>query len=186
MDESMPTMPEDRPTRQSERVDELCDRYEAAWRAGTAPRVEDFLAEVEAADRAALVRELLALEQELRGKRRERAAVQDYLERLPEHADVIRAVFGVAPTAGAEPAARPQGDTGRDLLFGILALQNNFIGRDDLVAAFAVWVAEKARLWPNSWRTAERSTRPAERCWRPWSPSTSGSMAATRRPASRR
>src|SRR6516164_7753820 len=35
--------------------------------------------------------------------------------------------------------------TGRNLLFGILALQNNFIGRDDLLAAFAAWVADKAR-----------------------------------------
>jgi serine/threonine-protein kinase len=43
------------------------------------------------------------------------------------------------------PAARPRGDTGRNLLFGILALQNNFISRNDLLAAFAAWVADKAR-----------------------------------------
>ena len=35
--------------------------------------------------------------------------------------------------------------TGRNLLFGILALQNNFIGRDDLLAAFNSWVADKSR-----------------------------------------
>src|SRR5262249_19655205 len=35
--------------------------------------------------------------------------------------------------------------TGRNLLFGILALQNNFIGRDDLLAAFNSWVADRSR-----------------------------------------
>src|SRR5262249_13821356 len=34
---------------------------------------------------------------------------------------------------------------GLNLLFGVLALQNNFITRDDLLAAFAAWVADKAR-----------------------------------------
>jgi tetratricopeptide (TPR) repeat protein len=141
----MPTMPEHRPTRPSERVDELCDRFETAWRAGAARRIEDVLAEVEAADRPALLSELLALERELRRKRGERPAAHDYLYRFPEHAEVVRAVFGVAPSAGAGPAARAHGDTGRNLLFGVLALQNNFISRDDLVTAFAVWVADKAR-----------------------------------------
>lgn len=33
----------------------------------------------------------------------------------------------------------------RELLFGILALQNNFITRDALVSAFSIWVADKKR-----------------------------------------
>jgi hypothetical protein len=33
----------------------------------------------------------------------------------------------------------------RNLLFGLLALQNNFISRDQLVSAFGVWVADKSR-----------------------------------------
>ena len=32
-----------------------------------------------------------------------------------------------------------------NLLFGALALQNNFIGRDDFVAAFAAWTGDKSR-----------------------------------------
>ncbi len=48
------------------RVDAACDRFEAAWRAGLEPRIEDFLAVAEAADRPAMLRELLALETELR------------------------------------------------------------------------------------------------------------------------
>ena len=51
-----------------------------------------------------------------------------------------------APRAGVGVAARDrESDTGRNLLFGILALQNNFITRDDLLAAFAAWVPDKAR-----------------------------------------
>jgi serine/threonine-protein kinase len=51
----------------------------------------------------------------------------------------------ISPMPGGTPTARVRGDTGRNLLFGILALQNNFIGRNDLLAAFAAWVADKAR-----------------------------------------
>jgi hypothetical protein len=34
----------------------------------------------------------------------------------------------------------------RNLLFGILALQMDFIGRDDLVAAMNAWVLDKANV----------------------------------------
>src|SRR5437764_4299828 len=36
-------------------------------------------------------------------------------------------------------------ETARDLLFGLLALQNNFISRDVLVAAFGTWIADKSK-----------------------------------------
>ena len=36
-------------------------------------------------------------------------------------------------------------DTDRNLLLGLLALQNNFIDRGALLAAFAAWVADKSR-----------------------------------------
>jgi serine/threonine protein kinase len=36
-------------------------------------------------------------------------------------------------------------DPGRNLLFGLLAFQNNFIDRDDLLGAFTTWVADKSR-----------------------------------------
>jgi hypothetical protein len=66
MDETRPTAPGGRPLRQSERIDNACDRFEAAWRAGRAPRIEDFLEAADPADRPALRNELVALEQELR------------------------------------------------------------------------------------------------------------------------
>src|SRR5262245_9150544 len=43
----------------------------------------------------------------------------------------------------AEPTPHPSAD--RNLLFGILALQMDFIGRDALIAAMHAWVLDKAR-----------------------------------------
>jgi tetratricopeptide (TPR) repeat protein/tRNA A-37 threonylcarbamoyl transferase component Bud32 len=143
MDESGQTMPSGRRARPSERVDAACDRFEAAWRVGGEPHIEDYLAEADEADRQALLGELVALERELRRRRGERPVVEEYLERFPAQAGIVRAGFGAQPEPDDRPG-RPQRDAGRDLLFGILALQNNFIGREDLVSAFAAWVADKS------------------------------------------
>ncbi len=122
----------------------MCEQFEAAWRAGGAPRIEDYLAGAEAADRKALLRELVALERELRRRGGRRAVIEEYLDRFPAQAEDVRAAFGAPPEPDDRPA-RPPRDTGRDLLLGVLALQNNFIGRDDLLGAFAAWVADKTR-----------------------------------------
>jgi len=39
----------------------------------------------------------------------------------------------------------PPADAGRNLLFGLLALQNSFIDRDALLAAFNAWLSDKSR-----------------------------------------
>ena len=48
------------------RIDALCRRFEADWRAGRRPRIADYLGGVADAGRAALCAELEALEHELR------------------------------------------------------------------------------------------------------------------------
>ena len=131
-----------------ERIIEVCDRFEAQWRSGQRPRIEEFIAPNPSISRPALLRELLALELELARREGGATTADEYRARFPDCTDVVEAVF-----AGA--ASRPAGSlprlshsriaTGRNLLFGILALQNNFIGRDDLLAAFAAWVAHKVR-----------------------------------------
>jgi serine/threonine protein kinase len=141
-----PPAPGRRPPRQSEQIDVACDRFEAAWHAGHEPRIEDHLAEAGEAARAALLGELVELERDLRRQRGEEPRVEEYLDRFPGKASVVRAAFGETPTdRGGERAPRPRENTGRNLLFGVLALQNNFICRDDLLAAFAAWVADKSR-----------------------------------------
>ncbi|MGP0068029.1 MAG: tetratricopeptide repeat protein [Isosphaeraceae bacterium] len=130
------------------RIDAACDRFEAAWRAGQGPRIEDVLAGAEAADRRALLRELLALEVELRRGRAERATPADYRERFPGHGDVIDAAFaatGTRPGISRPGPSREPTDTGRNLLFGLLALQNNFVSRESLQTAFTAWIADRSR-----------------------------------------
>jgi hypothetical protein len=61
---------------------------------------------------------------------------------------VVEAVFawaGSSPNAPVAARERGASDTGRNLLFGLLALQNNFIDRDALVAAFGIWVTDKGK-----------------------------------------
>jgi serine/threonine protein kinase/Tfp pilus assembly protein PilF len=48
-------------------IDQACDRFEAALRAGSRPRVEDYLGSVPPEYREALLRELLAAERDARG-----------------------------------------------------------------------------------------------------------------------
>ena len=46
---------------------------------------------------------------------------------------------------GPRQPVRTRVDTGRSLLFGLLALQNNFIDRDALLGAFNTWIADRSR-----------------------------------------
>ncbi|HEV3444521.1 MAG TPA: SUMF1/EgtB/PvdO family nonheme iron enzyme [Gemmataceae bacterium] len=72
-------------------VDQVCDGFEAAWkasgRAGARPRIEDYLAAVAQPERAALCRELIKLDIEYRRRLGEEAVVEDYARFLaPEPA----------------------------------------------------------------------------------------------------
>ncbi len=49
------------------------------------------------------------------------------------------------PSTAEVPSGRAPRDTAVNLLFGLLALQNNFIDRDALVAAFNSWLAHRSR-----------------------------------------
>src|SRR5262245_6770028 len=134
---------------QARRVDALCHRFESDWRAERGPLIEDYLAEVDPSQRAALLRELLAVELELRHRRGERPERQPYRERFPDHTAAVEAALRL-PTPGTASAGQPRPDrpgtlADRGLLVGLLALQNNFIDRDTLLTAVADWVADKSR-----------------------------------------
>jgi hypothetical protein len=49
-----------------QRVDEVCVRFEDAWRAGQRPRIEDFLGEVSEPEHSFLLRQLLKMELDYR------------------------------------------------------------------------------------------------------------------------
>jgi serine/threonine-protein kinase len=90
-----------RPDLPAHRVDEACDRFEAAWRSGGEPRIEEYLRPVAPPDRPALLRELLALELELRRGRGERPELAEYRQRFPEDAGLVAAAFAPEPPTAA-------------------------------------------------------------------------------------
>ena len=60
----------------------------------------------------------------------------------------------------------------RDLLFGLLALQNGLIDQGQLVAAFQAWTRDKRGRWPTTSSIAATSTPSSVPASRRWSPCT--------------
>jgi eukaryotic-like serine/threonine-protein kinase len=125
-------------------INRICDRFEAAWRAGRRSSIEEHLAEMAEPTRSDLLRELLATELELRQLAGESPGLVEYRTRFAGHATLVETAFSRAGLVASSSSPPPQ-DTGRNLLFGLLALQNNFIDRDVLLAAFNAWLADKSR-----------------------------------------
>jgi serine/threonine-protein kinase len=108
------------------RINDSCERFEAAWRAGERPRIEDGLNEAPGPARAAAFFELLVLELELRREAGEQPIIEDYRDRFPDHLGVIDAAFEAAASLtgqdpastisfdGPRPAAPPTGASGPD------------------------------------------------------------------------
>jgi WD40 repeat protein/tRNA A-37 threonylcarbamoyl transferase component Bud32 len=87
-----------------ERIVGVCEAYEAAWRARQGARIEDYLEKVPEQERPALLRELLALELELRRDRDERPDPGEYRARFPGQAAVVDAAFSEGRSATDRPA----------------------------------------------------------------------------------
>jgi eukaryotic-like serine/threonine-protein kinase len=87
----------------------ICDRYEAAWRANQAPRIEALLEDVEPGCRDALFRELIAVDAELRLERGEKPVPMDYCDRFPDRTASIEAAFEQR-WGGRTPLIRSEGD----------------------------------------------------------------------------
>jgi serine/threonine-protein kinase len=94
------------------RIDAACDGFERQWRSGPRPAIEDYLAEAPEAERLALLRELLALELDLRRGDGEAPGRGEYLERFPEQALSIDWAFG-SGTSRPAAAAGPPSAVGR-------------------------------------------------------------------------
>ena len=84
-------------------VDEVCDRFEAAWTAGERPRIEDYLGATPEPQHAALLQELVLLDVWYRRLAKENPQIQDYQAPFPG--------LDSAWLEGAV-AATPAGDTG--------------------------------------------------------------------------
>jgi tetratricopeptide (TPR) repeat protein len=93
-------------------VDEVCLRFEAAWQAGERPRIEDYLAGVEASERPVFLRELLLLDLEYRNNAGEQPPATEYHARFGEDAAVIDAVFRRRDGSALPPTTLPGTSSG--------------------------------------------------------------------------
>src|SRR5690242_10673440 len=101
-------------------VDEVCDRFEAAWqRAGPAdpgPQIKAYLENTDEREQRALLPELLAIDLFYRRHRGESPQPEDYQSLFPEHDEVFIVCFQPAansPPLGATVDAVPHvTDTG--------------------------------------------------------------------------
>jgi serine/threonine protein kinase len=138
-----PTSLAGQPDHPALRLDAACDRFEAAWRDGRRPRIEEALGDVPESERAGLFRALLELELDFRRGAGEAPSPEEYRRRFPRDPEVIAAAF--AGTASAPRTVAMVAAADLNLLLGILALQNDFVSREALVETFNAWVADKSR-----------------------------------------
>jgi eukaryotic-like serine/threonine-protein kinase len=79
-------------------LNELCDAFEDAWRAGKRPRIEECLEGRAAPLRTVLFQMLLEIEVELRREAGERIDPAEYVNRFETYSDMIRTMFASTPT----------------------------------------------------------------------------------------
>lgn len=76
-----------------ERIDELCERFEAEWRAGEVPLLSDYLHLADADARDQLIRGLVEIELEYRIQKGESPRIASYESTYPIHSNAIRDAF---------------------------------------------------------------------------------------------
>ncbi|MEI8020752.1 MAG: serine/threonine-protein kinase, partial [Schlesneria sp.] len=76
--------------------EQLLDEFDSAWQSGTRPRIESYLHQVPESDQDVVLYEMLVIELEVRLRRGESLQVAEYLERFPNHVEVIDAAFSKA------------------------------------------------------------------------------------------
>jgi serine/threonine protein kinase/tetratricopeptide (TPR) repeat protein len=97
------------------RVEQACNRFEVARKAGQRPRIEHYLGPAPELERVVLLRELLAVELEYREKCGEGVATEELCRQFPEYSDLIEGLLErhrlsdpstAAVAAGAETGPR--------------------------------------------------------------------------------
>src|SRR5262245_28796979 len=93
---------------EARQVDQACDRFEAAWKAGQRPRPEEFLGPAAGPVRSALLRQLLLLDWDYRRRAGEGPHAADYHARFPGDSALVETVSrAMAASAGS---TRPEPD----------------------------------------------------------------------------
>jgi len=94
----------------AEEVDRVCDRFEAAWRAGGRPKIEAHLEDVEETLRSALFDELMWLELHWRERLGEHPVLAEYQVRFPGQARALERAFTRAGARLRAEVTPPVGD----------------------------------------------------------------------------
>jgi hypothetical protein len=88
----------------AQQIDAICNRFEAAWRTGTQPRIEEYLPGDESA-RLAVLRELIGLEVYYRLRKSEQPQIEEYQTRFPWLGrDALVEAFRAASESSSEQA----------------------------------------------------------------------------------
>lgn len=87
------------------RLERTCDRFEAAWKEGGRPAIEDYLSGRDGHEQPFLLQELLILDLVYRRQAGEQPVPEDYTARFPTDTALIRAAFATE-TAAADETSR--------------------------------------------------------------------------------
>jgi serine/threonine protein kinase/tetratricopeptide (TPR) repeat protein len=121
-------------------VDEVCDRFEAAWLAGQQPCVKEYLGEVSVPERSDLFHELLKLDLHYRRQKLETPTEAEYCQPFPEYIDLIHAVFREEaalreqPSASADSSLPFEEETGPEWAGAVSAESPAHLGRYRITA----------------------------------------------------
>jgi serine/threonine protein kinase/O-acetyl-ADP-ribose deacetylase (regulator of RNase III) len=74
-------------------MDRICDAFEAAWKAGQRPLLEDYLQQHGQEAGSTLLRELLTVELQYRRRRGEPTRLEEYRLRFPQHAELLQSLI---------------------------------------------------------------------------------------------
>src|SRR5438270_7247445 len=92
------------------RQDHVCDRFEAAWKAGQWPCLERYLSTLPPSEQPELLGELLGLELMYRYQNGEKPELEEYHRRFPTYGElvdtVVREVWETTPRE-SQPALQP-------------------------------------------------------------------------------
>ena len=83
-------------------VDAICDAFEAGWRAGQQPRIEDFLLGGDPVYRDGLLRELLLAEWDLLRRHEQHIELKTYRERFVQNSELVAELWHAWQCAGEE------------------------------------------------------------------------------------
>lgn len=86
-------VPEKRPRHSVAAMEALCDTFEAGWRQGLAPRIEDFQSSLPVEEYRALLCKMLHIEWRARHAARDAPQLSEYLERFGNEAALVEAAW---------------------------------------------------------------------------------------------